>query len=251
MLGDKHDRWRSFSGRVLDEPLGRKNILGARFFQHFVKFSSPYLFSSPPPNSRGTSRATRVTLVGEFVAAWIEFVSRKNRDFFSLPFSIAVLARATRDGDPGSRKGRRPILNALWHATPSRVYILCPIITTIMRLLTIEGGGQRTHGRVRYFSFFDLLLFLSLSLPPARPSSPPRLSALLSEFAGILLVGNFFIQHANLARRNIITPLCFNGAPLCLITTHRYESFEKRCVMYRVTSRATAEFLNDFLQRVS
>lgn len=109
MLGDKHDRWRSFSGRVLDEPLGRKNILGRRFFQHFVKFSSPYLFSSPPPNSR----ATRITLVGEFVAAWIEFVSRKNRDFFSLPFSIAVLARATRDGDPGSRKGRRPILNAL------------------------------------------------------------------------------------------------------------------------------------------
>lgn len=91
----------------------------------------------------------------------------------------------------------------------------------------MEGGGQRTHGRVRYFSFFDL------SLPPILS---PRLSALLSEFAGILLVGNFFIQHANLARRNIITPLCFNGAPLCLITTHRYESLEKRCVMYRVTT---------------
>lgn len=45
-----------------------------------------------------------------------------------------------------------------------------------MRLLTMEGGGQRTHGRVRYFSFFDLSL-------------PPILSPRLSAFVGIR--GNF------------------------------------------------------------
>ena len=60
-----------------------------------------------------------------------------------------------------------------------------------MRLLTIEGGGQRTHGRVRYFSFFDLPLSLSLSfflsLPPARP--PILTPQALGAFVGIR--GNF------------------------------------------------------------
>lgn len=182
MLGDKHDRWRSFSGRVLDEPLGRKNILGARFFQHFVKFSSPYLFSSPPPNSR----ATRVTLVGEFVAAWIEFVSRKNRDFFFPSFfDRGACSCDSRWGSRFAEGEEADIECTLTRHPVSRLYSLPDNYNDN------EASDDRrrwpAHTRPCSLLFILRSPSLSLSLSPARP--PILAPQALGAFVGIR--GNF------------------------------------------------------------
>lgn len=190
-----------------------------------MDFSSVFV-SSPLAVSLFQRRERDNELRLESTAARIEFVSRKNPDFSPSFFD--------RRGDACSRgwrgilvcgRGGRIIECTLTRHPVSRLYSLPDNYNDN----EASDDGRRWPAHTRPCS----LLFILRSLPPILS---PRLSALLSEFAGILLVGNFFIQHANLARRNIITPLCFNGAPLCLITTHRYESLEKRCVMYRVTT---------------
>lgn len=109
---------------------------------------------------------------------------------------------------------------------PSRVYTLCPIITTIMRLLTVEGGGQAAQHTRRPCS----LLFILRSLSP---SPRPAFVGIRGNFACWQLFHSTRESRAPSApRRNIITPIVFHGAPLCLITTHRFESFEKRCVIH-------------------
>lgn len=216
--GDKRDRWRSFSSTVLQ--IARSATVDG-FFERF-RFVATCRISFPEERT-GQRVTVRVGSGPDRVC-----IPEKSR-FFPLPFSIAaaMLARATRGwrGILVCGRGGRIIECTLTRHPVSRLYSLPDNYNDN----EASDDGRRWPAHTRPCS----LLFILRSLPPILS---PRLSALLSEFAGILLVGNFFIQHANLARRNIITPLCFNGAPLCLITTHRYESLEKRCVMYRVTT---------------
>lgn len=171
--------------------------------QPSMDFSSVFV-SSPLAVSLFQRRERDNELRLESAAARIEFVSRKNPDFFPFLFRC-LLARLAGRGGSWFVEGEAELLSALWHATPSRVYILCPIITTIMRLLTMEGGGQRTHGRVRYFSFFDLSL----------PSSPPGSRRFCRNSREFCLLATFSFS-TRISRAGILLLHCVSTAHHCV-----------------------------------